>query len=335
MRRTIKNLVLLIAMVIALLSIYPPFSLQSEIEKRVLAKMEAAGLSNPEFKLRSLTSKEAVISRLAFKKDGVVVEMSDLRLTADAFPVKDVLNERYDGMKIRWSLPSLYVDGLAYPFPLLAGSGNLIFEYNAPRVSGNLASADKAVDITFTANHAEVALKSVRLPWEGAKVSAEDIVYSLVNPVPTYVILYVENLDMAHLLHLVTGERASGTGKLSGAVPVVFAADGGFMPGKARLEVKGGGTLTLSPEALPGDSPQMQMARDALTGFHYEHLILTSETDKTGLLSIHLEIGGNNPNAFEGRPVKLNVNLTGDVLQLLEQTLIPSADPRKFLEQEQ
>jgi hypothetical protein len=202
-----------------------------------------------------------------------------------------------------------------------------------PVVKGDLKSADEKVMAAFEVNRFEAKILKMQVPWEGARIFiSEPVSFSFIDPKPTYLVLRVGDLQLDRLLKLIAGEKAGGTGILFGSAPVIFAPDGGFMPGSSRLESQAEGQLNISPDVLLGDSPQMQMAREALTNFTYNKLLITSDTDEKGKLSIVLAIEGSNPNFQNGRAVKLRVNLTGDVLELLEQTLLPSADPKQFLE---
>ena len=54
-----------------------------------------------------------------------------------------------------------------------------------------------------------------------------------------------------------------------------------------------------------------------------------SQEDKS---KITLTLEGNNPEAFEGRPIKLNVNIGGDVLPLIQQSILPLNDVKQLLD---
>jgi len=277
--------------------------------------------------------RQLIFSRIAFSKEDLQVDLQNVHILGKHLPITEILRENYSNIEGTWQMDAVNISGIAYPFPPLAGKGEFSFISNTPQIGGAFESKDKQVSADFVLDTINLRVKNIRLPWEGAKISAKNIEYSFITPEPIYVILYVDHLQLGRLLNLITGDKATATGFVAGAVPVVFAPDGGFMPGAAKLISKDTGIITIAPELLAGDNTQMEMARTALSNFHYKNLSLTSQTDKDGKLSITLEIEGNNPNAFDGKSVKLNVNLTGDVLELLEQSLLPSANPTKFLEQ--
>lgn len=355
MKKTIKNLFLLLVVAIALVSIYQPFSVSREIEKRVKQSMEDAGLEHVDVAAELLGSNVLNFRRIAFEKNDIKVDIKNLRIEAEHLPVAEIAQGNYANLRGMWQVEEVIESAKVYPLPPLSGSGEFLFKDNRPEINGELHSAEKAVAATFvlkktlprtvevhSADGKEVGLMpgygflltlpEAQIPWEGAIISAKDIQYVFDDPKPLYLILYVKKLELAHLLNLVIGDKATGTGSIGGAVPVIIAPDGSFKPGEGHFTAEGEGIISVSPDALPGENSQMQLAREALSNFHYEKLLLTSTTDDNGKLSLSLEIEGNNPDAFDGKPVKLNVNFTGDVLELLQQTLIPSSDPRQFLE---
>ena len=45
-----------------------------------------------------------------------------------------------------------------------------------------------------------------------------------------------------------------------------------------------------------------------------------------------MTLQGNNPKVYKGKPVKLNVHLTGDILDVVRQSMLTS-NPTKLLQQ--
>ncbi len=333
MRKTIKYFFLAVFFAVIFLIINVSFSPKSELEKRIIAAMQEAGLTNVEVTLDCISTSGIVLSNIRFKKEDMTISAEQLQLDATSLPYREIIKGEYDNLAGKWHVLGLNIKGVAYPFPPVSGDGELSFLAGKPAIKGELKSADEKVATVFEVNRFEAKILKMQVPWEGAKVfTSEPVSFSFIDPKPTYLVLRVSNLELDRLLKLITSDKASGTGVIGGSAPVVFAPDGGFMPGSSHFETKAEGQLHISPDVLAGDSQQMQMARDALTNFTYSKLVLTSDTDPKGKLSILLAVSGSNPNFQNGRAVNLNVNLTGDVLELLEQTLLPSADPKKFLE---
>ena len=77
------------------------------------------------------------------------------------------------------------------------------------------------------------------------------------------------------------------------------------------------------------------MARELLQNFHYTKLKIAlsskDDKDKKNKTVLSLALEGNNPTALNGRKVNLNINITGDVLPLLQQSILPFNDLKQLM----
>ena len=134
-------------------------------------------------------------------------------------------------------------------------------------------------------------------------------------------------------MQTLTGSKATATGGVSGTVPLTIGRDGSFRIGNSALTADGPGVIALSPEAIPGDNPQVALVRDVLKNLHYTVLSLGLDSTPGGKLTAVLVVEGKNPDVEKGRTIKLQVHLSGDLLELLSQNLKLMTDPKTFLEQ--
>ena len=146
--------------------------------------------------------------------------------------------------------------------------------------------------------------------------------------------LHMQDASLSGLLQGATGGRATATGLVSGNVPLTLTGEGTLVVGQGHLTAYQGGVITLSPDAIPGDNAQVALVRDIMKSFHYSTLLVSVGSDKDKKLSILLSLGGNNPDVYNGQEVKLNVQLSGDLLDLLQQSILPLADPKQLLKDE-
>ena len=72
--------------------------------------------------------------------------------------------------------------------------------------------------------------------------------------------------------------------------------------------------------------------REILEDFGYTRLSIAMNSDKKNNLGILMSIEGSNPAVYNGRAVKLNVNLTGDVLDFIRQNIMLLTNPESILE---
>jgi hypothetical protein len=138
------------------------------------------------------------------------------------------------------------------------------------------------------------------------------------------------NLDLKDILDTASKGKIKGKGKISGSFPIVYNSDGSFIVKGGQAQEEGGGIISVSPEILSGDSKELTFARTAMENFHYTKIKI-SVSYKDNKEYINLKIEGKNPEAKEGRAVKLNVSLTGDIFSIIQQSLIPLNDVKKLL----
>ena len=141
-------------------------------------------------------------------------------------------------------------------------------------------------------------------------------------------------MPIESLLKLLTNDTATATGVVSGTLPLTITAEGKITPGKGSLKSEEAGIINMPPDTIPGDNQQVTLVRDVLKNLHYSLLSLELDTEDDKTLSVTLAVEGNNPDVEKGRPVKLKVHLSGDLLNLISQNLKLMTDPTKFIEQE-
>lgn len=231
---------------------------------------------------------------------------------------------------------------LGEALPPLSAKGS--FSLNATHTAWTGTLTDKSGDWTasFTADipldgkAARLTLTSARLPWMDGRLSlAEPLNVPLTGKKDIRANIKIESLSIDRLLQAATGSRVTATGTVSGTIPFILKPDGSFDIGTGLLEAAGDGRLTMPAEALPGDNPQVGLLRDVMSDFRYSALSVEASKDDAGKTALTLRLSGNNPAVQNGREVKLNVNLTGDILSLIHQNMLLMTDPQQFLRQQQ
>lgn len=232
-----------------------------------------------------------------------------------------------------WKLSGLAITGLDQEVPVLQGSGN--YDLDKKRfVSGNLQDKSKQYMANIRVNEQEAIIRNLRLKWEGATIKSAEIHIPFGGEKSFALPLHIEQLPLNTLFSNIAQGKASGSGMISGDLDLSVDPKGGVSLKNGNFVNNAEGVIKIDPSALPGEQAQMKIAREALSNFHYTKLSLTTSGDKEQGVTIKLNVEGNNPQAFNGRPVKLNVNLTGDVIELLEQTILPLTDPMKYIAKE-
>jgi len=309
------------------------YPLKEEIEKRLTTMLTQQGFTNVAVSVAGIDNRNITFAHIRLSKEKMKVDMEGLTISATNLPYRELLQNNYTNLAAQWTLRSLEVAGIPYELPVMTGSGVYYMKDANPTVAGELYDQERTHQTHFTVTPSVVLLEDTQVEWQKAQMTASEIVHFLKEKKPTLIPLKVRNLPLETLLSML-GDKASGTGTVSGAADLIIYPDGRFGVGDGKFTALGGGVLQLSPQALPGDQPQMEMARNALSNLHYTELSITLVPDNDGKVTIALRMEGRNPDAFDGKGVNLNVNLSGDVLDLVQQTLLPLADPTKYLEKE-
>ncbi|MER2520715.1 MAG: YdbH domain-containing protein [Bdellovibrionales bacterium] len=240
-----------------------------------------------------------------------------------------------------WRIKDIAVIGLETPMPSLESVGEVSIGDDFVMATGSLKSHDGAYASEFkllyslaAADKSNLTLISAAMPWNGGKISVQNVVVPLAVKRDISFPVIVENVSVDALMQSLTGKQASGTGAVSGTLPMTIRADGRVLINKGNLRADAPGKIALSPESIPGDNQQIALVREILKDLHYTLLSMTMETGPDQQSSILMSLEGLNPSVYEGRPVKLNVRLTGDVLNLVQQSIMPLLDPALLLRQD-
>lgn len=239
-----------------------------------------------------------------------------------------------------WKISAIAIAGAPLDVPALQGAGTIAVTRDKIKIDGVLKSADSSykalfnVDAPLASDKAKLVITSVVMPWNEGTLRSSDIVVPLYGNAPIAVKLEMQHVSVNALMQVATGNRAAASGTMSGALPVLIRRDGSFSVEQGSFSADGGGAIILPPDVIPGDNAQVALLRDVLKDFHYSVLSLGVDSGKDNKLSMLLSLQGNNPDVYNGREVKLNVHLTGDLLDLLTQGLMPINDPQQLLKQE-
>lgn len=239
-----------------------------------------------------------------------------------------------------WTLTDVALADEALGLPKLSGSGSLALAREKITAEGHFTNAAKTHNADFTVtylpqqkNDSLLTITQVQVPWGGGMVGAKNMRIPLAGLQAVNLTLDVDKVDVQALLQALTSAGTTATGAVSGTVPITLAADGTLSIGKGDLRAIAPGIITLAPETIPGDNPQVAIVREALKNLHYSLLSLTLSMDADHKLAAELLVDGSNPEFEHGRPIKLKVHLSGDLLNLITQNAKLVTDPKNFIEQ--
>lgn len=155
--------------------------------------------------------------------------------------------------------------------------------------------------------------------FAGGQLSLSDTVIDPADRRNEFVI-GVDGADLSKLLELLRVEDVSGSGRLTGTIPV-SVVDGRPVVDRGRLEAEAPGTLKIRPEAaasaLGGAGEQVQLMLSALEDFRYKLLSLSLDMPATDDVTLTVRMEGHNPAVLDGYPFAFNINLSGNFTELI------------------
>ena len=273
-----------------------------------------------------------------------VINITESKISAQekdlqiAIPFDFNLANSADKIEGKFTSKELTTSGLPYAIPPMDLAIN--YKLSAKEITANIKAHDKAgdykSDIDINAPSADImggniVINHIAFPYGGGTVSAKNVKVPLNRTKPINIALNLQNIDLAQLLGAVSDGAIGGTGKISGTIPLTYYPDGKITIQKGSAQAGDNGTLTVSPEMLPGDNAELIIARETLKNFHYTTLKIGVSSNEKEQSVIAFSVEGKNPDANNGRPVKLNVNVSGDVIPLIQQSLLAINDVKQLL----
>jgi hypothetical protein len=134
--------------------------------------------------------------------------------------------------------------------------------------------------------------------------------------------LRAEQLDLGQLLALTRLDGLTGEGSLDGVLPVRLTEGAAIIEG-GELAATKAGVLRYdagkAPAALQASGEGVALLLQALENFHYEALRITLDGRTDATMDIGLHVGGANPDLYGGHPIEFNLNLEGEIGNILRQ----------------
>lgn len=314
-------------------------------EGRVQAELEAAGgrarirAAGTYDTSRAVADFEVVLPRLEFEPGGLQPGDLSPRL-APAGPASGAVAAK---AHVRWSSgagvsgsAAITADGLSLDLapariegitgrvdlarllpPRTAGLQTLRLRELNPAVPFSDVVLRWALEPTAGTEGSRLRIAHFESGFVGGRVSLDDAVldpFRRANRLE----FHFHGIDIARLFDLAGLQGVSGTGTLSGAIPVTLQGSAVAIPGgklgaaEGELHVESRAVA----ELLSSGGEPVQLLLDALRNFHYQTLRLTVDKELTGEALVRLHLEGRNPDVLEGRPFRINLNLTGNLDRL-------------------
>lgn len=170
------------------------------------------------------------------------------------------------------------------------------------------------VDLKFHVKEGKIEVETVDLSVFGGAITARAASFDA-SKGSGGIDLQLTEIDLAAIFDLIDLEEVSGTGRVSGGLPVRLER-GRVAISAGKLKAGEPGTLRISGKALAGQlggaGETVDLAIQALSNFEYERLELEADKPFEGDGVVKFKIEGANPDVLDGHPFVFNVNLTSD-----------------------
>nr|WP_225587543.1 YdbH domain-containing protein [Methylomonas fluvii] len=231
--------------------------------------------------------------------------VTDLALTAGAAKVENA--------KIELNIPELAnrsVD-LSAEAPTLGLGKDLI--------AHNLSIKANYLDQELTLSQAKLALFGGTMELKPDKIRLAQT--------PILLTLGLHDVDLAQLLMSLHYPNISGTGKIAGELPLQLAA--------GAIDVQDGSISGTQPGVLRyvGPADNQNIAFKALKNLVYRNLQAKVNYRPNGDYHLGLRLEGNNPEVLSGHPLAFNLNISGQLPELLQKGILAGDLERTILEQ--
>ena len=140
--------------------------------------------------------------------------------------------------------------------------------------------------------------------------------------------LEIRHIDLGQLLALPTIQGLSGSGPLDGLLPLTYR-DGSMEILDGQLSSVGAGVIKYAPGLAISDNPGLQ----ALRNFHFQQLGAHVWYSADGDYRTQAKLEGNNPDFYNGYPIRFGLNIHGKLPGLFRSALFSGDFNRHILEQ--
>lgn len=274
---------------------------------------------------------------LRWKGEALSIQSSDTKITADSADITMHLDEAARQWAGDWTITGLNIKNGA-SLPAMSGKGTLALSNETLSMRGIYTNAhiqsraEILMDMPLRdMQKAVLTIVNASLPWKQGALSVRNVKIPVFGVKPIAMTIHIDKVSIDELMQSLTGRRVTATGTVSGALPLTIGRDGAFSILKGVMTSQGTGVISIPPDLIPGDNPNLALARDLLKDLHYSNLTIGTNNEGKGV-SVRMTVEGNNPAVLNGRPVRLNVALNGDFIDLVRQNIMILSNPQTMLD---
>lgn len=199
--------------------------------------------------------------------------------------------------------------------------------------SGIPLSKGKIVfDIT---NGNQLTLHETNWRWGEGELYSNKLSMDLTNSKSDKFILHVKEVPLNDIVMLDKTEF-NATGNLSGKIPMRIDGSN-LLIENGVLKTSKSGVVNYKPAenltSAIAQNPAVALVFSILEDFHYEQIKMTLSSTDGSKVTAALNLAGSNPDVENGRLVKLNINLKGNIIDMVKSSIDTYELPKRLIEQ--
>jgi hypothetical protein len=315
---------------------HPSGSIQLFVEGTLDSKNSNVGLFNIDLKIKDLTEKNLkktspVLASHLKELQGTLGMNGQIILSKKGMIPKLNIN----GNEINFQYEEAKINGLNFKHHLSS-----LKSYGSKKL--NTISIDqidmgliiKDIKTSYRVkNPKKIYIENLSLKTFDGLVQAEN--FSIINNLPTDLVIKLKKIPLNKLLNMALKDGVEATGEIEGTLPIAFLNNKPIIK-NGRLKNSGKGFIKYNPnKANPLKSMnqmQVNILLNYLKDFTYKKLFIDANSDKMYNLVLNSHFMGTNPDAYQGRPLKLGINLDFNIKNAILSKMMFMKIPEKIEE---
>ena len=137
------------------------------------------------------------------------------------------------------------------------------------------------------------------------------------------VVLHATGLRLDEVLASAEFGSLTSTGELSGDIPLRVTNGEVAISGGELRATSGGGVIVYTPgqggAQVGAANDAMALVLEALENFHYDDVVMRVDEGAAEEMELRFSLSGRNPDLYDGKPLVLNITLSGPLQEILNR----------------
>jgi Dicarboxylate transport len=186
--------------------------------------------------------------------------------------------------------------------------------------------------LTFDLEPDELVVEQLRWQFAEGRIRAAPFTIGS-GGIQFSTILTAERLKLDEIFALAQLDGLTGEGTMHGTLPITVAGSEAVIDNGELVSDRPGWVRYRpdeAPAALQAGGENVNLLLQALENFRYEELRLTIDGRTDGEMDVGLHIAGANPDLYDGYPIEFNLNLEGELADVLRAGLAGYQIPERI-----